>query len=377
MAGELNGNLPRIEGMGGTRADYGMSGNSAMLPLFTGGGSAYHHSSAALTVPMQTVAASMLMGQTFSAALRVPRQVASGAGGMTVKLTVPMQTLTATGTVPVTLRGYLTVPMQALAASGTTGALFAATLRVPMQAGGGFFGWKATLAAPMQAVAAQFTTEESSTAALSVPLQSDSGTITLLSSPGSAALVVPMIVAGPYGSAFLSVPLQQLVGQVGAVFTSAADFEGWVLNVRNGGVTRWTNYPFTQFARAGTSTYAVGADGNLYLLGGDLDGTDPIAWEFETGLENLDSPGLKHIPYLYMDGIIDGEIEIVLLDDRGREFAYEYDTKNRGAVHQQHRRKLGNGIRTVNVGFRFRSPSGAYIELDSFSPEATVTQRNL
>jgi hypothetical protein len=86
---------------------------------------------------------------------------------------------------------------------------------------------------------------------------------------------------------------------------------------------------------------------------------------------------VKHIPYLYIDGIIDGEVQITLIDDRNREFMYEYDTQQRGAVHQPHRRKLGNGIRTRNVAFRLGSDSGAYAEIDSLEPEATVTQRSL
>lgn len=377
MAGEASGSFLPLEGLGGNRTNYGVSGAANHLTGLTGSGATYYHSSAALTVPMQTVVITAGMGGTFSADLRVPRQIADGDSGSDVSLTVPMQVLDATGTVDPTLRCHLTVPMQVLAASGLSGATYATALRVPLQIVEGQFGWTAALAVPAQTVAAQVSVMESSTFKMTVPLQSVSGTFSTTSSPGYGAVVVPMIVAGPYGSVFLSVPVMQVAGQVGSTFTASADFEGWAMNVRNGGVTRWTNYPFTQFARAGKETYAVGADGNLYLLGGDLDVTAPIAWEFETGLENLDSPGLKHIPYLYMDGIIDGNIEIVLLDDRGREFAYEYDTKDRGAVHQQHRRKLGNGIRTVNVGFRFRSTSGAYIELDSFSPEATVTQRNL
>jgi hypothetical protein len=204
--------------------------------------------------------------------------------------------------------------------------------------------------------------------------------MSVFSYPGSGSIFLPMLVAGPYGSSRVSLPSLQAVGSqiiLPATGPDYADwgFEGWVVNTRNETITRFTNFPFTQFATVGNKTYAIGADG-LYLLGGETDNGAPIVWQFETGLSDLGRPGLKHIPYLYLDGIIDGSVEIVLLDDRNREFAYHY-TAQRGGVHLKHRRKLGNGIRTTNMAFRIKSDTGAYIELDALEPEITVTQRSI
>jgi hypothetical protein len=313
------------------------------------------------------------MGAEFSAALVTPRPVVQGLGGGMAKLTTPMAVLAASGTVPIIASAALVTPMAYVTGHVITGSAWSAALRTPMAVVSTKTGWRVALVTPMARVAAHVTAMEYARANLITPAPHVTGTMSVYSYPWRGALVTPLIVAGPYGIARLTTPMQRVAGS----FLLPAVFEAWVMNARNNGASRWTNFPFLQVVQAGGDTYAVGNDGNLYLLGGDLDGAAPISWSFETGLDDLGSPGIKHIPYLYLDGIIIGEIQIVLLDDRGREFAYEYDTKARGAVHMTHKRKLGNGIRTRNVGFRIMSTTGAYIELDSLEPEATVTQRSI
>lgn len=376
MAGEVDASFLPLEGLGNQAAKakvYGVTGQSAVLPMLQGGGEVYDHFSAALGVPMQTLTFTQQVGLEFSGATSVPMQTLDGHFGMHSALGVPMQVATATGTVPVMLRAALTVPLQVVAGEFTAGIVASAGLSVPMQALAAYGGWRYGGRVPVQVVVGHVQVAESSRLAATVPLQLVTGTITVTSLPWSVGLTVPMIVAGPYGRAALAVPMARVAG----TFAIPAEFEAWVMNTRNLASTRFTNYPFVQFTRVRNRTYAVGYDGNLYLLGGDTDNEDPISWTFETGLDDLGSPGVKHTPYLYIDGIIDGEIEIFLKDDRGREFAYEYDTGQRGAVHQKHKRKLGNGIRTTNVAFGMRSTRGAYIEIDGLEPEFTVTQRSV
>lgn len=375
MAGTADAALKALEGIGGNRTNYGMSGTANHLSALTGVGASYRHSAGAMTTPMQSMTITMRVGDKFAGLMKTPMQVVQGRGGDTAEMTTPMQVLAMTGTSPIIARAALVTPLQIVLATGRTGSKAGAALYTPMQVLFTRTGESVRLATPMQVLAGHVTAMEYARARLTTPFQSVVGTISVYSYPWRAALRTPMIVPGQYGRAALVTPMQQVFGTF-LIPATAGDFEAWVMNTRNGAVTRWTNFPFTQFARVGKSTYAVG-NGNLYLLGGDLDVTAPIAWSFETGIDNMDSPAIKHMPYLYIDGIIDGTIEIVLIDDRKREFGYEYGTKQRGAVHQQHRRKLGNGIRTVNVGFRFSSTTGAYIELDSFAPEVTNTQRNI
>jgi hypothetical protein len=372
MAGESDTTLPPLEGLGGNVFN-GRSGYTNKLGALAGTGAVYQHSTAGLTLPMLTMFVVVGKGLSANGALVLPQLVADGAGGSRAVLTLPALTVAATGDVPFVFSSDTTLPALTLAADGQTGTAFPFALRLPMLTVDMRTGSHAALALPQLVAAGSVTTAEAATYAGHLPLLRTTGTISVFSYPSSAVLTLPMIVPGPYGSAALGLPLVQTYG----TFVLPAAFEAWVMNVRNGGVTRFTNFPFKQFTRVGSQTFAVGDDGAIYLLGGDLDNTAPIQWQFETGLEDLGSPGLKHVPYLYMDAIIDGVLQISLIDDRDRVFAYEYDSQGRPPVHQPHRRKLGNGIRTRSVAFRFESSTGAYIEVDSLEPEATVTQRNL
>lgn len=379
MAGEANASFLPLEGLAtqnGKALTYGMSGSTAVLPAMQSTGGVENHATAALTVPMQKIALQVMQPVSGSGELVVPLQEAAGVGGAQAAVVVPKQVLAGAGTVLLTGRANLTVPLQVVAGSGLTGAAASAALTVPMQVLSTSVGSSVALAVPMQVLAAQASWAITGTAELTVPLQTGTGTIVTDSYASFAAVVVPIIVPAPMATAALVVPSQYVATAV-QLPGDAGDFTAWAMNVRNGGVTRFTNFPFIQFARTADSTYAVGNDGNLYLLGGDLDVAAPISWQVETGLDDLGSPGIKHIPYLYLDGIIDGEVEITLIDDKNREFVYYYDTKTRGAVHQPHKRKLGNGVRTRNVAFRIASTTGAYIELDSLEPEGTVTQRSV
>jgi hypothetical protein len=312
------------------------------------------------------------MGGTFDGRGRLPSMTGAARSGHTGKGILPSLTMTFTATITRLLRGQVTLPALTGSASGIGGVSWSSNATLPRLGVVGRFGWRSATSLPaLQAAASMSWTIRGSLTA-SLPALRGAGVCTVFSLPAHGAGTLPALQA-KYMLARGTLPAMQATGTFAA---TDLGYEAWVLNTRNNAVTHWTGLEVTQFARYGNRTLMVGG-GKLYLVGGDLDGTAPIPWSFETGLDDLGSPGIKHIPYLYLDGIIDGEIQITLIDDRGREFAYEYDTKNRGAVHQPHRRKLGNGIRTRNAAFRISSDSGAYIELDSLEPEATITQRSL
>jgi hypothetical protein len=371
MPGIGDGSFLPLEGLGGNKF-YAKSGVVNILQPLDGDGQAYYHSDGAGTFPALEGSASFQMGGTFDGRGRLPSMTGAGQGGHTGKGILPALTMTFTATITRLLRGQVTLPALTGEASGIGGVSWRVEASLPRLGVVGAFGWRSSALLPaMQAAATMsWTIRGSSTASL--PALQGSSVFTVFSLPAHGAGVLPAL-QSVYMLGRAELPSLQATATFAA---TDLGYEAWVLNTRNNAVTHWTGLEVTQFARYGNRTLMVGG-GNLYLVGGDLDDTAPIPWSFETGLDDLGSPGLKHIPYLYIDGIIDGEIQITLLDDRGREFAYEYDTKQRGAVHQPHKRKLGNGIRTRNVGFRISSTTGAYIELDALEPEATITQRSL
>lgn len=371
MPGIGSGSFLPLEGLGGNKF-YAKSGVVNILQPLQGSGMAYYHFEGAGTLPSLLGSASFQMGPVFTGQARLPSLTGAARGGHTGRGILPVLTLQFTATITRLLRGEMTLPTLTGAATGIGGVSYYSTATLPALTGAGAFGWRCTALLPAMraAAAASWTIRGSLTASL--PALRGAGVCTVFSLPAHGAGVLPAL-RSVYMIGRAEFPSLQATGTFAA---TDLGYEAWVLNVRNNAMTHWTNLTVTQFARYGNRTLMVGG-GNLYEIGGDLDAGQPIAWSFETGLSDLGSPGVKHIPYLYLDGIIDGEVQITLLDDRGREFAYEYDTKDRGAVHQPHKRKLGNGIRTRNVAFRISSDSGAYIELDALEPEATITQRSV
>lgn len=363
--------LVPLDALGGNKFA-ARSGTTNSLRELEATGQQYFHFSADLTLPSLTVRFTATKGDTTSAKIVLPRLTAEGRGAFNIHVTLPSLTFAGTMTLPVWGNAAIELPLLTSDGQGTGGVSYAGAITLPALTVETRFGTHVALLLPALQVAGSVSTEERGSLTGTLPALRVSGTVILYSMPLNGAITLPMPVAGPYIVGRTVLPMLWATG----TFTVDSVYEAWVLNTRNNGVTRWTNVPFTQIVQHGNQTLMVGG-GNLYLLGGDLDVAAPIEWSFETGLDDMGKPGLKHVPYLYLDGIIDGEVQITVLDDRGREFAYEYDTAARGAVHQPHRRKLGNGIRTRNVGFRISSTTGAYIELDALEPEATITQRSM
>jgi hypothetical protein len=122
--------------------------------------------------------------------------------------------------------------------------------------------------------------------------------------------------------------------------------------------------------------YGVGLDGGLYLLGGDNDAGAPISWEWLTGLSDFQSRALKGMLALYVDGIAEPGVDFTVVTDRG---AYVYSHHPHGTInsHQTQRVSIGRRLRSVNWAFGMKSTKGAYIELDSLTPEIQLGDRNL
>jgi hypothetical protein len=377
MPGSANIVLPLLDVLSTSGKQYGDA--YLTLPLLRATGSVDEHSNGALTLPMLTLNVTMSQGAVFSSNPTLPSLEAKGYFGANGRVTLPMLTFAGGMTIPVVWSVDVVLPMVTAQGQVAGSESMAGAGILPRLVVAGSFGGDGAAVLPRLVVAGSFVTDERSTGAVILPALRVSGTFaSAVAEAWRGAILLPALVAGPYGTARFVLPMLRVHGEqlMTGIPALAGAFEGWLLNTRTGAITRVTNLPFTQFATVGNKTYAVGP-GGLYLLGGDTDNGVGINWQFETGLDDLGRPGTKHIPYLYLDGIIDGVVQITLIDDRGREFGYEYNTKQRGAIHLPHRRKLGNGIRTRSMAFRISSDTGAYIELDSLEPQITVTQRSI
>lgn len=241
------------------------------------------------------------------------------------------------------------------------------------------FGMSGRALLPTISVVATSSRNETITGAPSTLQIFTQGTLSPSSWGFSGAITLPGMAAAVQlrSSAMLPALLISTSWVVGQVL----GFEGWAYNVRAKGMTRLTNMPFVQIlqTRDGATPLAIGADGNLYELIGDNDNGAAISWQFKTGLSDFGRAGMKRMPYVYIDGIIQGVVNITVdTDDPDKSYTYEYSTpESELAQHKPHKRKIGNGIRTRNVAIGMSSTSGAYVEIDSIEPEIAVTQRSV
>ena len=371
-----------LDGLGGRKYGRTARDSAGKLQPITGRGYSTTHLSIAGTFAAMTMTGKVSPGGVANIDASFEKLVMVGYGGATLAMALP--TLTMTGHATTRERGELvmTFPALTMTGQGQVGAVGTATMvfqRMTMtgqsgwSVGGGAGAGNGVLAFPAMTMEGSGRTEEQGSLVASFRPMRMTGNGLRYSEVGSLVASFQALRAADRGSLVMAFqPMQMYASQAVMALT-----EGWALNVRNGAVTRLTCWPFSQFARVSGKTFAVG-DGGLYVLGGDTlgDAVTPIPWVFETGRSDLGSPAIKHVPYLYMDAIIEGDIEVTLIDDRGREYRYKYKGAL-GPVHAPHRRKLGNAIRTRNVALRIASPKGAYAEFDALEPEVNLTQRSL
>lgn len=376
--------LEPLETLGGGGRNFGdgtADGNSNRLPaLTTSGYNEQRNAGGALTLPLLEVTFTMLEGGSGSADFLLPTLEITGNTGGQGEMDLPFLTMTGSGTVFAQGFASFNLPLVTVAGSGLAGTNGSAAILLPLITASGYTAGRGAAVLPLITVAGTATRVEQGSGALTLPLLQISGDVSIQGYAAVGAFDLPALVAGQNGArADFMLPLLAVNGfDAGSIAGSGAGaFEGWALNMRNGLVTRITNWPFTQIVQWGSKVLGVAADG-LYLIGGDTDAPGvPIQWEWRTGLDDLGQPGVKRIPVLYVDGIIDGEVFIITKDDQGNVRKYRYEAE-RGRRHMPHRRELGKGVRTRNIAFGMSNgPGGAYMEIDGLEPEATVTQRSI
>jgi hypothetical protein len=163
---------------------------------------------------------------------------------------------------------------------------------------------------------------------------------------------------------------------LGGITAGGAVYQSWAMNVELAALTRFDNYPFKAIVRFKQAYYGIGFGGGLFKLEtGSLDNTANIPWGFETGSTDLDSPGIKGVLGVYVDGLIESAVSVGLVTDNKRTYSYLH-VPNGDMDHRPHRIPTGKGIRTRNVGVSV-SGEGGYVEIDAIQPEYVVSKRNL
>lgn len=297
--------------------------------------------------------------------------------GLRATINLPALDVAAAGTIDNVLRATLTLPRLEVEAHGLIGTVVQAALTLPHPlAVYAVPGWRgARLILPSLEVVGRITTDLRLSAALRLPFLRVSASIGAPTGVLRAFLVLPALQAVHGAHASILLPrlvVSAQISQPAAEQTRIA----YAMNLKTGGVTEFTNFAFRAIGRAYNRYWAVGMDGNLYRMGGDLDDTAPIAWEWESGIEDFGSPGQKGVSAVYVDAIFENGATLLLQTDDARR-VYSHRAAGNYNNHRQHRIPLGKGVRSLNLGFGMANPKGGYLELDRLTPEYVIIPRNL
>jgi hypothetical protein len=326
---------------------------------------------------LPTVDGIITVSTTITGAGTLPGLTASGSfqGGVGA-MTLPVVTGSGTGTIANPLTGALILPLPTSTATGTMGGSTTAALTLPTLTASWTVGGTLRFDLPALQGSGIISVSLNLSALATLPRMVSAGVITAPVTGwlrGNAILPAVLGQSGSgVGNMFLPLPLSS-----GAIVAgTAATRQAWVMNVATGGITQFNNFPFRAFARAYGHYYGAHLDAGLYTMGGDKDAGAAISWEFHTGIADVGSRGIKGVLALYLDGVAERGCDFGVVLDTGT-YWYSHSPHGTQNNHQTQRVPIGKALRSVNWGFMMRSTKGAYVEVDSITPEWQLSNRNL
>lgn len=304
---------------------------------------------------------------------RLPQLTLSAFTGGSVQRSLPMLSLSASGTVTVVGRVDSTLPVLTLVANGKAGGVSA----VYLQHGGRYEVASHTGAHTRLAHAGRYSVSAAGlVGGIGSAYLSVGGRYTLRASTSSASYAVadmelPALQPAPQGQAWLVGPSLTMHASGGEVV--AVTYEAYAINLTTGAVTHYTNYPFDNILRFGSHYYGV-APGGMYRLGGALDIDVQIDARVKTFQTSLGTKNQKRVPYVYASGRSDQGVTIGVTADEGTTYEYE-SAWGEVAGTANHRVKAGNGIRGTYYSLDVKNTDGGSLELDELSVHVIPTTR--
>lgn len=153
-------------------------------------------------------------------------------------------------------------------------------------------------------------------------------------------------------------------------------FVGYAMNLRNAGMVKYENYPFSGLAVVGNVPLAIGPEG-LYRLEGDTDDGDPIRARVRTGLTDFGTSMLKHTLNSFVAYTSDGKLVLkVTTTDGGRKRERWYELRERTADQPVGGRfDVAKGMVGLFWGYELVNVDGADFELDTVNVWPFAVQR--
>ena len=173
----------------------------------------------------------------------------------------------------------------------------------------------------------------------------------------------------------LNVLIEEGIGINGALRLGTDVYAAWLVNPATTGTSRYENFPFNSFAE-GTDGYYGAADDGIYRLQGTDDAGTNIDISIKTGLSDFGERRSKRIPDVFLGVMTSGQLVLkVTADEQGTRTEAWYNVIDHGDP-DNHRAKVGKGLRGVYWGFELVNVDGADVDLDNLQLyPITLTRR--
>ena len=151
----------------------------------------------------------------------------------------------------------------------------------------------------------------------------------------------------------------------------------FVVNTRTNALTFYESFPFNSYAEFAGMYLAAGADGITQIDAGGLDGAAQIAASYSTGKLQLNSESISRVEFVYLGGVLGGDMRVDLLPDTATETHGNVVSPSvNGALHPC-RAKLGRGARGRYWQTTVSNVDGCDFRIDTLILETARTARRV
>ena len=185
---------------------------------------------------------------------------------------------------------------------------------------------------------------------------------------GQAYLVAPAFrsVFGVYRD---TAPLFILRASGGGVVTTV--YKAYSVNVKNGALTQYTNFPFNHIVRFAGETVAF-SDTGAAILGGALDEAAQIDAMAELSPADFETSLLKRMPYMYIGAKTSEKIRVSVVADENEIVASLSATNGRNR-----RAKMARGVKARFWAAKIENVGGSELSVDSVEYLPMVLRRKV
>jgi hypothetical protein len=138
------------------------------------------------------------------------------------------------------------------------------------------------------------------------------------------------------------------------------------MNAETHGFSQYDNYAFNSIAVFGGQLYGANTDG-LYLLDGEDDDGDEIAWRIRTGLDKFNSSLMKGLDSAYLGYTATGRVALkcIVVNHAGDKIVHWYElTGLDKEASSPGKIQIGRGLKSVYWGFELTNVDAGDIALD-------------